>query len=103
MLVGGLKKSSWLLYIYVTYMSVCHYNEAMCIITVSFSLQELVDFRQAVMEENEELKSKLSRLKERKKELENKASSLERDNMNLENLTRSLENKVHENNGNTWL
>ena len=58
------------------------------------SLQELVDMRQSVIEENEELKNKMTRLKERKKELENKVISLERDNINLENQTRSLENKV---------
>ena len=58
------------------------------------SLQEIVELRQSVIEENEELKNKMTRLKERKKELENKVISLERDNMNLENQTRSLENKV---------
>ena len=62
--------------------------------TYAFSLQELVDFRQVVMEENEELKNKMSRLKEKKRELENKLNSVERDNMNLQNQTRSLENKV---------
>ena len=61
---------------------------------MSCSLQELVDYQQVVIEENEELKTKMSGLKEKKKELENKVTSVERENMNLQNQTRNLENKV---------
>ena len=41
---------------------------------MSCSLQELVDYQQVVIEENEELKTKMSGLKEKKKELENKVT-----------------------------
>ena len=56
----------------------------------------MVDYQQVVIEENEELKNRMSGLKAKKKELENKLNTLERENVNLQNQTRNLENKVME-------
>ncbi|XP_053398172.1 inositol 1,4,5-triphosphate receptor associated 2-like [Mercenaria mercenaria] len=57
------------------------------------SLQDLVDLRQSVMDENEELKTKLLSTQELKRDLDTKVVNLERENVNLESQVRNYESK----------
>ena len=59
-----------------------------------FSLQETVELRQTVMEENEELKSKLLQCQELKSEQNCKIVNLEKEYSNLEKQATEYENMV---------
>lgn len=58
------------------------------------SLQDLLELRQSVMDENEELKAKLFSTQELKRDLDTKVVSLERENVNLQSQVKNYESKV---------
>ena len=60
----------------------------------NFSLQQVVDSRHDIIEENEELKVTVTKLQERKTELSVKVTYLEKERNNLENECCDVKTKV---------